>query len=264
MPRTNSIAAVAAAFLWLASTAHAATGTIPRQANGHPDFSGIWQSLSGADFDLEPHGTRVDAPPGAGVVEGGFIPYKPEALARRKKNFDNRDKLDPRLKCWTLGTPRGIYFPEPFQILQRPGDLTIVFEFGQSVRTIFTNNTKHQDERDFGYFLGDSRAHWEKDTLVVDVVDFYDETWLDRAGNFHSDKLHVVERWTYLDANTIEYKATLDDPDVYTRPWTLSVILYRHREKNFELIENYCFTLPYDKFYPYKPQQQVDPRAEKK
>ncbi len=131
------------------------------------------------------------------------------------------------------------------------------------MRTIFTNNTQHQDERDFGYFLGDSRGHWEKDTLVVDVVDFWDETWLDRAGNFHSDKLHVVERWTYLDANTIEYKATLDDPGVYTRPWTLSVILYRHREKNFELIENYCFTLPYDKFYPYKPAQAQN-QVEKK
>ena len=243
--------------LW-AGAALAAGKDIPR-LNGKPDFSGIWQTTSLADIDLEPHYTRGPfEPPSAGVVEGGTIPYKPEALARRKQNFANRAKEDPRLKCWTLGVPRGIYYPEPFQIFQRPRDVTIVFQFGQSVRTIYTNNTQHQNSKDDyqGYWLGDSRAKWEGDTLVVDVVDLYDETWLDRAGNYHSDQLHVVERWTYLDANTIEYKATLDDPQVYMRPWTLSVLLHRHREKNFQLIENFCFTLPFDQFYPEKPPQQ--------
>jgi hypothetical protein len=245
--------AVVALSLGLSAGAFAAQ-PVPRLADGHPDFSGFWQTTSPADYDLEPHSTRADAPPGAGVVEGGFIPYKPEALAKRKKNFESRAKDDPRLKCWTLGTPRGIYYPEPFQILQRPRDLTIVFQFGQSVRTIHTNSTRHRPENE-GLWLGDSRGRWEGDTLVVDVADLYDETWLDRSGNFHSDQLHVVERWSYLDGNTIEYKATLEDPQVYTRPWTLSVILYRHREKNFQLIENYCFTLPYDQFYPFKPPQ---------
>lgn len=223
---------------------------IPR-LNGKPDFSGIWQTTSAADYDLEPHSGRKDAPPSAGVVEGNVIPYLPEALAQKQKNFAARETDDPRLKCWTLGTPRGIYYPEPFQIFQRPRDITVVFEFGHSVRTIHTNGTEHPLVKDNEFFLGDSRGHWEGDTLVVDVTDFNEETWLDRAGNYHSGQLHVVERWKYLDANTIEYQATLEDPKVFSRPWTLTVPLYRHREKNFQLIENYCFTLDYDQYYPY-------------
>jgi hypothetical protein len=224
---------------------------IPRLPNGKPDFSGIWQTTSAAEYDLEPHTARWDAPPGPGVVEGGRIPYLPEALEKRKRNFEARHKDDPRLKCWTLGTPRGIYYPEPFQILQRESDVTIVFQFGHSVRTIHTNGTLHPKEENQEFWLGDSRGHWEGDTLVVDVRDFTEETWLDRSGNFHSTALHVVERWKFLDANTIEYRATLEDPNVFSEPWTLSVILHRHREKNFQLIENYCYTIPYEKYYPF-------------
>jgi hypothetical protein len=223
--------------------------SIPRGADGRPDFSGIWQTLSAADFNLEPHSGRKDAPPGQGIIDDQFIPYRPEALEQRKKNFEARATADPRTKCFTLGTPRGIYSREPFQIFQRSRDLTLVFQFGHSVRTIHTNGTWHP-RGPIGFWLGDSRAQWEGDTLVVDVADFNGETWLDRAGNFHSDQLHVVERWSFLDANTIQYRATLEDPTVYTRPWSLSVILHRHREPNFQLIENYCFTLEYDQFYP--------------
>jgi hypothetical protein len=223
---------------------------IPRLPSGKPDFSGIWQTTSAADYDLEPHGPRKDAPPSPGVVEGGKIPYLPAALEKRKRNFERRFTDDPRLKCWTLGTPRGIYYPEPFQIFQRERDLTIVFQFGHSVRTIHTNGTLHPEEEN-EFWLGDSRGHWEGDTLVVDVRDFTDETWLDRSGNFHSTALHVVERWKFLDANTIEYRATLEDPNVFSRPWTLTVHLHRHREPNFQLIENYCFTLDYEQYYPF-------------
>lgn len=225
---------------------------IPRLANGKPDFSGIWQTTSAADYDLEPHATRKDTPPGPGIVEGDAIPYLPKALEQRRRNFEARNSADPRLKCFTLGVPRGIYYPEPFQIFQRERDLTLLFQFGHSVRTIHTNGTDHPKVPN-DWWLGDSRARWEGDTLVVDAKHFNDETWLDRAGNFHSDALHVVERWRYLDANTIEYKATLDDPQVYSRPWTLGVLLHRHREKNFQLIENYCYTLDYDQHYPPKP-----------
>ena len=229
--------------------------SIPRTADGRPDFSGIWESTSGADYDLEPHAARADAPPGPGVVEGGAIPYQPAALERRRANFDARAAADhTRLNCYTLGVPRAVYYPAPFQIFQRPRDLTLVSPFG-AVRTIHTNDTLHP-EGPFGFWLGDSRAQWEGDTLVVDVVDFNDETWLDRAGNFHSDALHVVERWTFLDANTLEYRATIDDPKVFTRPWELSVILNRHREKNFQLVENYCYTQKYDEFYPFPAQSR--------
>jgi hypothetical protein len=121
------------------------------------------------------------------------------------------------------------------------------------VRTIHTNGTPHPGGDRNQFWLGDSRGHWEGDTLVVDVADFNDETWLDRAGNFHSESFHVVERWKYLDANTIEYKARLDDKEVYSRPWEITVILNRHREKNFQLIEDYRYTLEYDQYYPPKP-----------
>ena len=171
-----------------------ATGEIPRLADGHPDFSGIWQTLSEADYDLEPHAGRRDAPPAPGIVEGGSIPYLPEAEEQRKRNFETRAQDDPRLKCWVLGVPRGVYYPAPFQIFQRDNDLTLVHQFGNQVRTIATNGSDHPEEKHQEFWLGDSRGHWEGDTLVVDVADFNPETWLDRAGNFHSEALHVVER----------------------------------------------------------------------
>jgi len=223
---------------------------IPRTAQGKPDLSGIWETTSAADYDLEPHPTRKDAPPGLGIVDGGEIPYTPQALEKKKKNFAARESDDPRLKCWTLGTPRGIYYPEPFQIFQRLQDVTVYFQFGDSVRTIHTDGTLHPVDTDQEFWLGDSRGHWEGDTLVVDVRDFNDLTWLSRAGDFHDEALHVVEHWRLLDANTIDYKATIEDPTVYTHAWNLEVILYRHREPNFQLIENYCYTLDFDKYYP--------------
>ena len=226
-----------------------ASPKIPRALNGKPDFSGIWQTLSAADYDLEPHAGREDAPPGPGIVDGDVIPYLPAALEKKKKNFAARATDDPRLKCFALSVPRTVYYPEPFQIFQRARDLTVVPEFGYAIRTIHTNGTDHPDDPN-DWWLGDSRGRWEGDTLVVDVKDFNEDTWLDRAGNFHSDALHVVERWKYLDANTIDYKATIDDAKVFSRPWNIEVQLYRHREKNFQLIENYCATHSFDKYYP--------------
>jgi hypothetical protein len=224
---------------------------IARTADGKPDLTGIWQAISTADFDLEPHSGRKDAPPGAGVVEGNSIPYQAAALKKKQENFAVRDQLDPRLQCFTLGVPRDNYYPEPFQILQRPRDLTLVYEFGNSVRTIHTNGTLHPAGDNPEFWLGDSRGSWEGDTLVVDVTDFTDKTWLDRAGNYHSDALHVIERWTPLDRDHLEYRAIIEDPKVFTRPWTLSVILYRLKDKNIQLIENYCYTLDYDRYYPF-------------
>jgi hypothetical protein len=244
---------LAAGLVLLSAGAAAAGVKIPRSADGKPDFSGIWQTTSAAEYDLEPHSARKDAPPSAGIVEGNVIPYLPKALEQKKKNFEAKDTADPRLKGWTLGVPRAIYYPEPFQIFQRPRDLTIVHQFGHPVRTIHTNGTSHPKGDTHEFWLGDSRGHWEGDTLVVDVTDFNDETWLDRAGNFHSDAFHVVERWTFLDANTIEYKATLEDPKVFSKPWNIGVILHRHRERNFQLIEDYRYTVDWEPYYPPKP-----------
>ncbi|MBO9581127.1 MAG: hypothetical protein J7498_09580 [Sphingobium sp.] len=228
---------------------------IPRLANGRPDFSGIWQTLSEADYDLEPHAGRRDAPPGPGVVDGSELPYKPDARAQKERNFAVRATDDPRLHCYILGVPRSVYYPAPFQIFQRDRDLTLVHQFGHQVRTIHTNGTLHPKEADQQFWLGDSRGRWEGDALVVDVTDFNDVTWLDRAGNYHSPDMHVTETWRFVDHDTISYTAIVEDPQVYTKPWTINVLLNRRREKNFELIEDYCFTLRYDKFYPNKAEK---------
>jgi hypothetical protein len=256
VPRPTYLAALLTIALFLVANGPAYAGEkIPRLANGKPDFSGIWQTTSAADYGLEPHSNRKGAPPGPGIVEGDVIPYLPAALEQKKKNFDARATLDPAAKGWTLGVPRAIYYPEPFQIFERAADLNIVPQFGHSVRTIHTNHTDHPaDPND--WWLGDSRGHWEGDTLVVDVRDFNDKTWFDRVGNFHSDKLHIVEHWKFIDKNTLEYKATIEDPKVFSRPWNITVLLDRHREKNFQLIEDYRYTLDYDQFYPPKPDQQ--------
>jgi len=227
---------------------------IPRAADGHPDFSGIWQTLSEADYDLEPHAGRRDAPPGPGVVEGGGIPYLPGALEQRQRNHAQRAEEDPRLKCWVLGVPRGVYYPAPFQIFQRERDLTLVHQFGHQVRTIATDGSDHPLEGGQELWLGDSRGRWDGDTLVVDVADFNPETWLDRSGNFHSEALHVTERWRFVDGDTIAYSATLEDPKVYARPWTIEVLLHRRRDAGFRLIEDYCYALEYEQFYPHAPQ----------
>lgn len=234
------------------AAANAPAPAIPRLASGKPDFSGIWETLSEADYDLEPHAGRRDAPPSPGVVEGGAIPYLPGALARKQANFAARAKEDPRLKCWVLGVPRGVYYRAPFQILQRDADLTLVHQFGNQVRVIHTDGSLHPVDQHQELFLGDSRAKWEGDTLVVDVTDFNEETWLDRAGNYHSEALHVVERWSFVDKDTIAYSATLEDPKVFSRPWTVNVLLHRRRDRDFQLIEDYCYTLEYEQFYPHK------------
>ena len=238
-------AALAGAPAWAQTS-----GEIPRLADGHPDFSGVWQTLSEADYDLEPHAGRRDAPPSPGVIEGGAIPYREDARAQRQRNFEGRAGDDPRLKCWVLGVPRGVYYPAPFQVFQREGDLTLVHQFGHQVRTIATNGSDHPTEQGQEFWLGDSRGRWDGDTLVVDVTDFNPETWLDRSGNFHSEALHVTERWKFVDPDTIAYSATLEDPKVYTRPWTIEVVLHRRRDPGFQLIEDYCYTLEYEQFYP--------------
>lgn len=235
--------------------AGADANAIPRAADGHPDFSGIWQTLSEADYDLEPHAGRRDAPPSAGVIAEGTIPYLPAALEHRKKNFDSRATEDPQRRCFVLGVPRGVYYPAPFQIFQRAEDLTLIHQFGNQVRVIHKDGSLHPQELHKELWLGDNRAHWEGDTLVNDVTDVNDETWLDRAGNYHSEQLHVVERWQFVDKDTIRYRATLEDPKVYSRPWSIEVLLNRRRDPGFRLIEDYCYTLEYADHYPHRDGQ---------
>ncbi len=222
---------------------------IPRTAEGRPDLSGIWQVMNTAEWDIQDHQARPDAPAGLGVVEGDQIPYQAWAAAKKKENFEKRATEDPLAKCYLPGVPRITYTPLPFQIFQTPKQVTIFYQYAHAVRHIFANGSKHPDGH-IDWWLGDSRAQWQGDTLVVDVTDFNDLTWFDRAGNFHSDELHVVERYTPADADHINYEVSVEDPKVFTRPWKMSMILYRHKEKNFQLLEHECYGFEYEPYYP--------------
>jgi hypothetical protein len=215
-----------------------ARAQVPRTADGRPDLQGIWQAFSTAAWDLEDHIAREGVPAGVSVVVGGRIPYLPAADAKRRENFANRLTADPEAKCYLPGVPRITYMPFPFQIFQTSTQVTFAYEYLHALRQVHTNGTAHPKGVEF--WMGDSRGTWEGDTLVVDVTNFTDGTWLDRAGNFHSSALHVVERYRMVGPDHIEYDATLEDPAVFSRPWTIRLLLYRRKEPNFQLLEYEC------------------------
>jgi hypothetical protein len=228
---------VLAALLTLAPTlAVAQVGTIPRMPDGRPNLQGIWQVLAPAAWDIQDHSPRLGVPAGQGIVEGNEIPYQPAALKRRQENFANRATADPESKGYLPGVPRIMYMPFPFQILQTPTHVAMTFEYAQAVRIVYTNGTPHP-RGPIEWWMGDSRGKWDGDTLVVDVVHFTDQTWLDRAGNFHSELLHLVERYTMTGPDHINYEVTVEDPKVFTRPWKMRTVLYRRKEPNVRLLD---------------------------
>jgi hypothetical protein len=211
-----------------------------RMADGKPDLNGVWQVLNAADWDIQDHAAQLGVPAGQGVVEGNEIPYQPAAAAKKKENFANRKTADlTQAECYQPGVPRITYQPFPFEIVQTPKIIAINYEFAHASRPIdMAARTHNEDLPDT--WMGDSIGHWEGDTLVVDVKGFNDRTWFDQAGNFHSDALHVVERYTLTDNDHILYEATIEDPKVFTRPWKMSMPLYRRLEKNVRLLEYEC------------------------
>jgi len=219
------------------------SAAVPRTADGKPDLSGIWQVLNTAAWDIQDHAASLGVPGGQGVVEGNEIPYQPWALARKRENYANRRTADPEARCYEPGVPRATYMPYPFQIVQTPTFVAILYEYIHVTRHIYVDGTPHPKGPIDNWWMGDSRAHWEGNTLVVDVIHFTDQTWLDRAGNFHSDALHVVERYTPTDRDHLLYEATIEDPKVFTRPWKMSMPLYRRQEPNVQLLDYECYTL---------------------
>lgn len=218
-----------------------------RAADGHADLSGIWEALNAANWDLEDHSAQAgpmwqtgaigSEPAGQGVVEGGAIPYLPAALEQKKANFAKRRTGDPEAKCYLPGIPRANYMPYPFQIVQSARGILFVYEFASANR--FVNMGKPL-EAVADSWMGTNNGHWEGDTLVVDVTGFNGLAWLDRAGDFASDKLHVLERFTRTDRDHLQYQAIIEDPSVFSRPWTISMPLYRHVEKNAQILEFKC------------------------
>ena len=227
-----------------AQTSAAAKATAPaahKLADGKPDFNGIWEAVNTASWDIQDHNGQLGIPPGLGVVEGNEIPYQPWALAKKKENFANRKTADlTEANCFLPGVPRITYMPYPFQITQSAKAIAFSYEFDHALRVIHMEG-QHPDPNSFlDTWLGDPRGHWEGDTLVVDSRNFNDQTWFDKVGNFHSEALHVVERYSLADADHINYEVTIEDPKVFTRAWKMSMPLYRRMEKNAKLLEYEC------------------------
>ena len=231
-------------------TAAAQAYAPPKTANGLPDLQGIWQVMNTAAEDLESHPARKGVPAGLSVVEGDKIPYLPAAAAKKKENYgksqtanplDFNSAADPLAKCLFPGVPRITYLPHPFQIFEFQDQVVIVYEYLHLTRFVFMDPAPAPAADVIDFYMGYSRGKWEGNTLVVDNTNFNEETWFDKAGNFHSDALHVVERFTRIGPETMTYDVTIEDPKVFSRPWKMSMPLYRRQEKSARLLEYECY-----------------------
>jgi hypothetical protein len=263
-----------------------ATRQAPRSAgtsNQHPNLNGIWQATTTANWDLLAHtmrpavaqpgvypdvpvlaapvlalGSVGGVPPGPGVVEGNVIPYKTEAAAKKKDNAEHWLDRDPEVRCYMPGIPRAMYMPYPFQITQGTSKIEMSFEFAGASRTIHLDPV---DPPPADTWMGHSLGHWEGNTLVVDVSHFNDRTWFSRSGDFHSDALHVVERFTPIGSalrpDALRYEVTIEDPNVFTRPWKMSMVLYRQLEANAQLMEYKCVELVEETFLGHLRKKQL-------
>ena len=230
----------------------------PRLAGtDHPNLNGLWQSVTEANWDIQAHaaqpgppqfGALYAEPAGPGIVEGNEIPYQPWALAKKKENFEKRltrvntdgvrlEPLDPEAKCYMPGVPRANYMPFPFQVVQGDKKIIMAYEFASASRLISMDKA---DPAPVESYMGWANGRWDGDTLAVDVTGFNDKTWFDRAGNFHSEALHVTERYVPADPNLIQYEALIEDAKVFTRPWKMSFPLYRRLDKNAQFLEFKC------------------------
>jgi hypothetical protein len=266
--------------------AAAAVAEPRRAADGKPDFSGIWQANNGANWDLQTHAARPMVaqenpfpaepvlaapavafgaigwvPPDVGVVEGDEIPYQPWAAKRKQENFANWVDRDPELKCYLPGIPRAMYMPYKFQIVQGTTKIMMVYEFRGADRTIHLDTV---DPYPGDAFMGHSVGKWEGDTLVVNVNSFTASTWFDRAGNFHSAALKVVERFTPLSPDAFMYEATMDDPKVFTRPWKIKMPIYRRLEPNAQMMEFRCAEMVEETLYGHLRKEPLVKRWEGK
>ena len=259
--------AVAAILPWLIPASGQTTAyKAPRTKDGKPNLNGVWQALNEANWDIRGHaasqgpvlalGAAYSVPPGLGVVEGGDLPYKPEAAAKQKENFANRMKADPEIKCYMGGVPRSTYMPYPFQIVQSTANTMFVYEYAGAVRVV---NMGAPTKAPADSWMGWSNGKWEGETLVIDVTSLNDSTWFDRAGNHHSDALHVVERYTATGPDALMYEATVEDAQVFTRPWKMSMPLYRRLEKNAQVMEYKCVEFAEEVLYGHlrKPPTQT-------
>src|SRR5438128_3947392 len=236
-----------------------------RPAVKRPDLTGIWQAANEANWDLEGHaalsgpypqllGAWGAAPPSLGVVDGGQIPYLPAALEKKKKNYEtrmqvdpfNRSLGDPELKCFLPGVPRATYLPYPFQIVQTPANIMIAYEYDNAVRLI---NMGKPTAADADSWMGHSNGRWEGNSLVVEVTGLNGEAWLDRAGNYTTEATRVTERYKRTSADVMMDGAEIEDAQLFSRPWTIKMPLFRRSEPAMQLLEFKCVELTEELLY---------------
>ena len=241
-------------------TGQARTPGVPR-VNGKPDLNGIWQTINTANWDIQAHTAKAalamrpgpvvpvpakevlafgavgSVPSGLGVVDGNELPYLPEALKKKQDNEANWLTRDPEIKCYLPGVPRATYMPFPFQIFQGQGSFFISYEYAGAVRNVYL---KDPGPAPIDSWMGQSVGRWEGETFVIEVSGFNDQSWFDRAGNHHTEQMKVTERYTMTDADHIRYEATVTDPGTFSKPWTMSMPLYRRVERGARLGQFKC------------------------
>lgn len=234
---------------------------IPLGPEGKPDLNGVWQAMNRANFNLEAHsasaslqlvdgpvvplphpdilalGSLGSVPAGLGVVEGGKIPYKKNALKIKVENKKNWLERDPEIKCYLPGVPRATYMPYAFQIFHSSKALFFAYEYAGATRNIFLEDP---GPAPVDSWMGQSWGFWEDDTLVIKASGFNGQTWFDRSGNYHSDKLKVTERYTLLNANVMNYEALIEDEETFTRPWKIKMNLYKKIGDDAQLQQFKC------------------------
>lgn len=252
--------------LLLAAPARAADNDIPRLANGQPDFNGIWQAIGSAHWNIEPHaadfpplpelGAFGAVPAGLGIVVGDEIPYTPAARAQQQANQADWLGQDPVVKCYMPGIPRANYLPFPFQIVQSPEHTIFAYEFASASRIVYMDRPDF--EAPIYSWMGHNLGRIEGDSLVIEVTDQVPDTWFDHAGNHHTESLRVTERYTHMGPNVLMYEATLEDPNTYTRPWTIRFPLYRRLDENMQLLEFKCVEFTEELLYGHLRRQSEE------
>jgi hypothetical protein len=282
-----SAAVGAVVAVWL--TGPAAQGaSSDRTADGRPNFAGVWQALNEAHWDLEAHearpgmvmqqgvygyeytkvpaapvvalGAAAGVPGSLGVVQGdGRIPYKPEAAAIKQQNSENWIDRDPELKCYLPGIPRAMYMPYPFAVVQGTDKIHMTYAFSNAARVIHLNEVEGPPD---DTYMGHSVGRWEGDTLIVEVTNFNGKNWFDRAGNYHSEALKLVERYSPISRDAIRYEVTIEDPKTFTRPWTITMPLYRRLEPNATVLDYPCIEFSEEFMYGHLRKEQLVKRWE--
>lgn len=280
LPRSFTLVVLGVFLALPVASLHAQRAQVPRTAAGKPDLNGIWQAMTTANYDIEPHdakpamamrpgpvvpvpakevlalGAVGAVPAGLGIVVGGEIPYLPAALEKRNENRANWLTRDPEVKCYLPGIPRATYMPFPFQILQSAKAFFINYEYASAVREVYLKNPGPPETDSW---MGQSDGKWEGDTFVITVTGFNDGSWFDRAGNHHTEALKVVERFTMTGPDHIRYQATMTDPQTFSRPWSIALTLYRNVDANARLGQFKCVPFVEELLYGHLRKTPIKP-----